>query len=1038
MTTGKLMNLLILTVLLCAALSALPAFADNEPTTGTLVIPYNGRMDISQEYVYVTGEKEPGVLMKALDQAVSATITGKAKPVQEDSTTDEKKDTDNHLGFIDAVYGGVDAEAKGSNGRAVLTAGGIRGGFGVLTSIYNGGKFTGKVDSISASEDTALEVLLGNSGFLDFTARKSISSLADGVTVETGIDFEDPENRKFDDFPIAPPKDPGEGDWDDIPDEAEAIQTAETEKYLTDSEPKSTAQKNMPEFAAGSAADALPPAAAEQKSGSETESGTIVSITAGSIDAGGTAVYFSLNDDSMVTLLSEDSIISDGTAVQIDLTGKDGSVDLTSPIIDADEQGLVINAPAGSIDVTAEDSISAKSAVEVYNDGAKINLDAGRIFGGSGLFIESTSGAVIEKTKDIAIENYGIYVRTHKYLTEQDSGLPGITPNNSTSKDDSQNPAISVTVEGDVTDAYVFPETESEPIELPDPSEPEMTAKAGADGSENENVIASTGIIVEAETAGTTEIMVNGEVYTSYGNEIDAANEAEVNVSIRDDVTTSYGNRLSADNKAKVNFSVGNNINAGGKALDTLASDNGTLEISIGNSILVRESSADDEEETAGIYANSTGNGSTKINVEGSILVLPDSGKTGYGIYTDNTGGEITVSVGDGVIADGTGSVGAKIINDSDSSYNDTDEGKTPEIKTTIEINGDISGKSTGLYVDGSGSSLADIYVEGTILGDDAGVEISDEVAPKNLDLKVWKIVLKDGKAVTGGTQAAEVENNIKYLIKYAPDDLKDRVEVFDADGNPLPVTHGYQYAKTGETVYFRVTQGEVEGIYNGIVSKEPLLKQQDGIFSLRIPAGGGVWISSGPAPEPEAPSSHMDFYLIGDLNWLYGRTLPHTGFSASHVTPLAVRPQDLNYRRTGLTLQIPSLDVAEEIVTVPQKDGTYPVEWLGRSVGFLEESRLPGAGITVLTGHNHLNTMETGPFLFIKSLEDGDVLMVTKKDGSLLRYTVYGNYKIAADDFASVAGELRQNSLVLITCEDEAPDGGYINRRVVLADPAG
>ena len=215
-------------------------------------------------------------------------------------------------------------------------------------------------------------------------------------------------------------------------------------------------------------------------------------------------------------------------------------------------------------------------------------------------------------------------------------------------------------------------------------------------------------------------------------------------------------------------------------------------------------------------------------------------------------------------------------------------------------------------------------------------------------------------------------------------------------------------------------------------------MKEEDGRFSLVIPAGGGVWISSRPTPRPEPvePPNRMDFYPIGDLSWLFDRELPHTGFSASHMTMLAARPQALSYQNTGLTLQIPSLDVAEEIVTVPQAEGSYPVEWLGHSVGLLEGSRLPGAGITVLTGHNHLNTMEAGPFLFLKSLEDGDVLMVTKKDGSLLRYKVYGNYRIASDDFASVAGDLREKSLVLITCEDEAPEGGYINRRIVFAEP--
>ena len=39
-----------------------------------------------------------------------------------------------------------------------------------------------------------------------------------------------------------------------------------------------------------------------------------------------------------------------------------------------------------------------------------------------------------------------------------------------------------------------------------------------------------------------------------------------------------------------------------------------------------------------------------------------------------------------------------------------------------------------------------------------------------------------------------------------------------------------------------------------------------------------------------------------------------------------------------------------------------------------------------------------------------------------------------AADGFAQIADEIRENSLVLITCENESVDGGYPDRRVVLA----
>ena len=47
----------------------------------------------------------------------------------------------------------------------------------------------------------------------------------------------------------------------------------------------------------------------------------------------------------------------------------------------------------------------------------------------------------------------------------------------------------------------------------------------------------------------------------------------------------------------------------------------------------------------------------------------------------------------------------------------------------------------------------------------------------------------------------------------------------------------------------------------------------------------------------------------------------------------------------------------------------------------------------------------------------------------------LYQRVKIPADGFSRIAGDVKENALVLMTCEDESPDGGYLNRRVVLAE---
>ena len=153
-------------------------------------------------------------------------------------------------------------------------------------------------------------------------------------------------------------------------------------------------------------------------------------------------------------------------------------------------------------------------------------------------------------------------------------------------------------------------------------------------------------------------------------------------------------------------------------------------------------------------------------------------------------------------------------------------------------------------------------------------------------------------------------------------------------------------------------------------------------------------------------------------------------------MTILGEKPLDISYRPTGLTIQIPSIDVTGSILTIPYEEGSYPVDWLDKNVGLLEKSSLPGKGITVLTGHNHVNTTETGPFLFIRDLEQNARVLITDEANNIRMYRVYGNYKIPADRIDGVDSYLRDNALVLITCEDESEEGGYLNRRVVLAEP--
>ena len=148
--------------------------------------------------------------------------------------------------------------------------------------------------------------------------------------------------------------------------------------------------------------------------------------------------------------------------------------------------------------------------------------------------------------------------------------------------------------------------------------------------------------------------------------------------------------------------------------------------------------------------------------------------------------------------------------------------------------------------------------------------------------------------------------------------------------------------------------------------------------------------------------------------------------------------PLDLNYKPLRMTLEIPSLYLTTEIVEVPEVDGEYPFKWLGNKAGALQGYALPGEGKAILTGHNHLNTMEAGPFAFLSELAIGDRIFVRDQNGGVQIYTVYVNEKIDEADFEEFyrISDMDEHSLTLITCEDERIEGGYEHRRVVAAKP--
>ena len=164
---------------------------------------------------------------------------------------------------------------------------------------------------------------------------------------------------------------------------------------------------------------------------------------------------------------------------------------------------------------------------------------------------------------------------------------------------------------------------------------------------------------------------------------------------------------------------------------------------------------------------------------------------------------------------------------------------------------------------------------------------------------------------------------------------------------------------------------------------------------------------------------------------------MPETGFSTQSLTSLRDQPASLAYTNLNLQLDIPVMGIQTDIVSVPDQENGWAVEWLGNNAGLLEGSALPGEGVSSIAAHNHLYALETGPFIFISTLNVNDRIFVHNAENELIEFSVVANALYEPQDFALVQqkADAYKNTLVLITCENEATDGSYLNRRVIFAE---
>ncbi len=312
----------------------------------------------------------------------------------------------------------------------------------------------------------------------------------------------------------------------------------------------------------------------------------------------------------------------------------------------------------------------------------------------------------------------------------------------------------------------------------------------------------------------------------------------------------------------------------------------------------------------------------------------------------------------------------------------------------------------------------------------DGTLEVTSDKKPEEL---IFTNVLSDvaevefsGKKILRGFSGTDKPTFTIQLFEVV-DGNEELVESVDVKGSGefkfSVIEYSAEDVGTHEYIV-RELKGDVEGLtydeteYSITVT---VTQNEDGSFSVEI---------SGDNPKKLNFKNEFEKPKVPHL--------PETGFSGVRAQTLPQQPKDLKYKELRWMIEIPTLSLSTDIVEVPVVDDEYPVTWLGYSAGLLEGSALPGRGRSLITGHNHLNTMEAGPFALLETLSEGDRIFVTDPNDQLQIFEVYKNTKISETDFAGLwkISETDARSLTLITCEDERAEGGYDNRRIIAARP--
>lgn len=282
-----------------------------------------------------------------------------------------------------------------------------------------------------------------------------------------------------------------------------------------------------------------------------------------------------------------------------------------------------------------------------------------------------------------------------------------------------------------------------------------------------------------------------------------------------------------------------------------------------------------------GIYVNAA-LGESEIEVQGNVSANSEN-DLASGVIIEAFDGSAEVEIQGNVSADGAdGFNNAGVVIESMGTLNDSlgkvsVEGNVTSDNTGVFIN-HLSGKTIvsvggSVEADHAGIELydvesegdVDIFVQDTISGGDIGILMDKTVSPENVSITTWKIDTKDlkgngdqytvAKSGTDGLVTDEdtdwLEINVRYLIKVEPSQEKWITVEGDAVPDPKEKDHGtgLKVAYWNDEVIMKVNVPsgyKLTGAYGDKEQTLNLMKDASGNYYLKVPNGGGVWLSVG------------------------------------------------------------------------------------------------------------------------------------------------------------------------------------------------